>query len=72
MVSKPRAAPLTDGVCLFVSRGMFFIYFIFRRGTEPSFGSTARRTGGGRRVVEDASDEEADSQSDFNGTKSAE
>ncbi|XP_056264528.1 myosin-11-like isoform X2 [Pseudoliparis swirei] len=43
-----------------------------RRGTEPSFGSTARRTGGGRRVVEDASDEEADSQSDFNGTKSAE
>ncbi|XP_074484993.1 myosin-11a isoform X2 [Sebastes fasciatus] len=43
-----------------------------RRGNEPSFGGTARRTGGGRRVVEDASEEEADSQGDFNGTKSAE
>uniref|UniRef100_A0A8D0AH53 Myosin, heavy chain 11a, smooth muscle n=1 Tax=Sander lucioperca TaxID=283035 RepID=A0A8D0AH53_SANLU len=43
-----------------------------RRGNEPSFGSTTRRMGGGRRVVEDASEEEADSQSDFNGTKSAE
>lgn len=44
-----------------------------RRGNEPSFGSTPRRMGGGgRRVVEDASEEEADSQSDFNGTKSAE
>ncbi|KAK9539701.1 hypothetical protein VZT92_002203 [Zoarces viviparus] len=44
-----------------------------RRGNEPSFGSTTRRMGsGGRRVVEDASEEEADSQSDFNGTKSVE
>uniref|UniRef100_A0AAQ4RH62 Myosin heavy chain 11 n=1 Tax=Gasterosteus aculeatus aculeatus TaxID=481459 RepID=A0AAQ4RH62_GASAC len=43
-----------------------------RRGNEPSFGSTARRMGGGRRVLEDASEEEADSQSDFNGTKSGE
>uniref|UniRef100_A0A8C4HLT5 Myosin heavy chain 11 n=1 Tax=Dicentrarchus labrax TaxID=13489 RepID=A0A8C4HLT5_DICLA len=43
-----------------------------RRGNEPSFGSTPRRMGGGRRVVEDASEEEADSQSDFNGTKSVE
>uniref|UniRef100_A0A3Q2Y746 Myosin, heavy chain 11a, smooth muscle n=1 Tax=Hippocampus comes TaxID=109280 RepID=A0A3Q2Y746_HIPCM len=38
-----------------------------RRGNEPSFGSTPRRIGGGRRAVEDASEEEADSQSDFNG-----
>ncbi|KAI4832052.1 hypothetical protein KUCAC02_015036 [Chaenocephalus aceratus] len=43
-----------------------------RRGNEPSFGSTSRRTGGGRRVVDDASEEEADSQGNFNGTKSAE
>ncbi|XP_054460247.1 myosin-11a isoform X2 [Anoplopoma fimbria] len=43
-----------------------------RRGNEPSFGSAGRRMGGGRRVVEDASEEEVDSQSDFNGTKSAE
>ncbi|CAG03354.1 unnamed protein product, partial [Tetraodon nigroviridis] len=35
-----------------------------RRGNEPSFGSTPRRMGGGRRVVEDMSDEEGDSQSD--------
>lgn len=44
----------------------------FRRGNEPSFGSAPRRMGGGRRVVEDASEEDADSQSDFNGTKSVE
>uniref|UniRef100_A0A7N6A413 Myosin, heavy chain 11a, smooth muscle n=1 Tax=Anabas testudineus TaxID=64144 RepID=A0A7N6A413_ANATE len=43
-----------------------------RRGNEPSFGSTPRRMGGGRRVVEDATEEDADSQSDFNGTKSVE
>ncbi|KAG7214533.1 hypothetical protein INR49_023048 [Caranx melampygus] len=43
-----------------------------RRGNEPSFGSTPRRMGGGRRMVEDASEEEADSQGDFNGTKAAE
>ncbi|KAM3865194.1 myosin-11a isoform 2-T2 [Diretmus argenteus] len=45
-----------------------------RRGAEPSFSSTTRRMGGGGRrgVVDDASEEEADSQSDFNGTKSAE
>uniref|UniRef100_A0A3B5ALM5 Myosin heavy chain 11 n=1 Tax=Stegastes partitus TaxID=144197 RepID=A0A3B5ALM5_9TELE len=43
-----------------------------RRGNEPSFASTPRRMGGGRRVVEDASEEEADTQSDFNGTKSTE
>nr|XP_020451645.1 myosin-11 isoform X2 [Monopterus albus] len=45
-----------------------------RRGNEPSFGigSTPRRIGGGRRVVDDASEEEVDSQGDFNGTKSVE
>uniref|UniRef100_A0A665V3G1 Myosin, heavy chain 11a, smooth muscle n=1 Tax=Echeneis naucrates TaxID=173247 RepID=A0A665V3G1_ECHNA len=43
-----------------------------RRGNEPSFGSTPRRIGGGRRVVDDASEEEADSQGDFNGTKAVE
>uniref|UniRef100_A0A673B7D5 Myosin, heavy chain 11a, smooth muscle n=1 Tax=Sphaeramia orbicularis TaxID=375764 RepID=A0A673B7D5_9TELE len=43
-----------------------------RRGNEPSFGSAPRRMGGGRRVVEDASEEEGESQSDFNGTKSTE
>uniref|UniRef100_H2TRH2 Myosin, heavy chain 11a, smooth muscle n=1 Tax=Takifugu rubripes TaxID=31033 RepID=H2TRH2_TAKRU len=43
-----------------------------RRGNEPSFGSAPRRMGGGRRVVEDASEEEADPQSDYNGTKSME
>uniref|UniRef100_A0A3Q3H118 Myosin, heavy chain 11a, smooth muscle n=1 Tax=Kryptolebias marmoratus TaxID=37003 RepID=A0A3Q3H118_KRYMA len=43
-----------------------------RRGNEPSFGSVPRRMGGGRRVVEDASEEEVDSQSDFNGTKASE
>uniref|UniRef100_A0AAX7VLZ5 Myosin, heavy chain 11a, smooth muscle n=1 Tax=Astatotilapia calliptera TaxID=8154 RepID=A0AAX7VLZ5_ASTCA len=42
-----------------------------RRGNEPPFSSTPRRIGGGRRVVEDASEEDTDSQSDFNGTKSA-
>ncbi|KAM8843536.1 myosin-11a isoform 1-T1 [Synchiropus picturatus] len=41
-----------------------------RRGNESSFASTPRRTGGGRRVVEDASEEEGDSQNDFNGTRS--
>eukprot|EP00064_Thunnus_orientalis_P007044 superscaffoldBa00000761_g7063 len=43
-----------------------------RRGNEPSFGSASRRMGGGRRVVDDASEEEVDSQTDFNGTKAAE
>lgn len=38
-----------------------------RRGNEPSFGSTPRRIGGGRRVIEDASEEEGDSQGDYNG-----
>ncbi|XP_006790921.1 myosin-11a [Neolamprologus brichardi] len=42
-----------------------------RRGNEPSFSSAPRRIGGSRRVVEDASEDDADSQSDFNGTKSA-
>lgn len=44
----------------------------FRRGNEPSFGSAPRRVGGGRRVVEDASEEEGDSQGDFNGAKPTE
>ncbi|XP_047435458.1 myosin-11a isoform X2 [Mugil cephalus] len=43
-----------------------------RRGNEPSFSAPPRRIGGGRRVVEDAPAEDADSQADFNGTKSAE
>ena len=45
-----------------------------RRGNEPSFSSAPRRIGGGGRrgVVDDASEEEGDSQSDYNGTKSAE
>lgn len=59
--SGRRNSPLTPG-------GVFS----FRRGNEPSFGSTPRRMGGGRRVVEDASEEEADAQSDYNGTKSME
>uniref|UniRef100_A0A3B3TWZ6 Myosin, heavy chain 11a, smooth muscle n=1 Tax=Poecilia latipinna TaxID=48699 RepID=A0A3B3TWZ6_9TELE len=43
-----------------------------RRGNEPSFSSAPRRMGGGRRVMEDASEEDGDSQNDFNGTKSSE
>lgn len=42
----------------------------FRRGTEPSYVSTPRRVGSSRRVVEEASEEEADSQGDYNGTRS--
>ncbi|XP_077575708.1 myosin-11a isoform X2 [Stigmatopora nigra] len=38
-----------------------------RRGNEPSFSNAPRRMGGGRRAVEDASEEEVDSQNDLNG-----
>lgn len=46
----------------------------FRRGTEPSFSSAPRRVGGSARrgVIDDASEEDGDSQGDYNGTKSVE
>uniref|UniRef100_A0A8C6TJ88 Myosin, heavy chain 11a, smooth muscle n=1 Tax=Neogobius melanostomus TaxID=47308 RepID=A0A8C6TJ88_9GOBI len=50
-----------------ISREVNTLKSKLRRGNEPSFGSTPRRIGGGRRVIEDASEEEFDSQSDFNG-----
>ncbi|XP_071207786.1 myosin-11a isoform X1 [Salvelinus alpinus] len=45
-----------------------------RRGTEPSFSSAPRRVGGSARrgVIDDASEEDGDSQGDYNGTKSVE
>ncbi|KAL1005872.1 hypothetical protein UPYG_G00065020 [Umbra pygmaea] len=44
------------------------------RGAEPSFSTATRRVGGGGRrgVIDDASEEEGDSQGDYNGTKSVE
>uniref|UniRef100_A0A8B9LX90 Myosin-11-like n=1 Tax=Astyanax mexicanus TaxID=7994 RepID=A0A8B9LX90_ASTMX len=44
-----------------------------RRGNEPSFSSTSRRTGG-RRMMDtaDAAEDDVDSQGDYNGTKSGE
>ena len=63
-----------DGVFVFLCFCVCHMYIslAFRRGNEPSFGSAPRRMGGGRRLVDDASEEEADSQNDFNGTKSSE
>uniref|UniRef100_A0AAZ3R8Z0 Myosin heavy chain 11 n=1 Tax=Oncorhynchus tshawytscha TaxID=74940 RepID=A0AAZ3R8Z0_ONCTS len=45
-----------------------------RRGTEPSFSAAPRRAGGSARrgVIDDASEEDGDSQGDYNGTKSVE
>ncbi|CAL8388570.1 unnamed protein product [Arctogadus glacialis] len=74
-ISATRQPYFSQRLVWFLKPNSFlWVERVNERGTEPSFGSGPRRSvGGGRRgVVDDASEEEGDSQGDFNGTKSSE